>query len=172
MAAAEVQFQSISPLTMITKQKAMDALAKYGSKAAAARALNMDRNAFRWALGDRAPSEMSKGEKAAAGGAVSSAPHRSASGMSRGQFAAVFDADTRTRLALRAGIRTLTNEDEIVDDMQFRTERCRRASTARWKKISEEREFAAYRFTVGGKAFWSTPATKRWAISNVEGVDQ
>jgi hypothetical protein len=139
----------------MTPQEAKEAVSKYGSQRAAARALKVTRHALEWALRNE-PSSATKTVR-----------HR---GLSRSQFAAAFDNDTRCRLALRSGVVTLTDDEEIIDDAQFRTERCKHAPTSGWRRISEEAEFAKFRFSARGKIFWSTQTTKRWALANVEGA--
>lgn len=87
-------------------------------------------------------------------------------GVSRAAFAARFDVVTRTREAVRTGVATLTNDDEILTDSEFRA-RCPGASANVWRQVTSEDEFAGNRFRVGDGIHWATRATVRWALAEV-----
>jgi hypothetical protein len=91
---------------------------------------------------------------------------RGKSGVSRDNFQAMFDADTAVRQAIRSGVATLGN-DELLNDSQFRRERCNGATQLRWRQIADEPEFASHQFRCGGKVWWATRATVKWALKHV-----
>ena len=162
---------------MATPQEIKLAFEQHGSQTEAARALNISESKVRWGLYKAGvkPKPLSHNEKRGEGGSVISptsilkvTPVK-VKGLSREQFAASFDNDTRIRNALRAGLITLT-DNSIIEDAEFRAEGCRHAPSSGWRRISEEPEFSDYRFTAKGHIFWGTPATKKWALENVEGV--
>lgn len=90
------------------------------------------------------------------------------SSLSRAAFQAMYDHDTRQRECIRAGVKSLTNPDEIVEEAEFR-KRCS-AHTNRFRQVAEEAEFRPYQFMAGGKVHWAHPETKKWAMANVEGT--
>ena len=159
-----------------TPEEVQQAVQQHGSMSAAARALNIGRAKVKYTLyaggyKERIPSD-------ALVRRVTPTPTTilgvtpvctKKAGLSREQFAASFDNDTRVRNALRVGVASL-NDDSIIEDAEFRVERCKRAPTNGWRKISEEPEFAPYRFTTRGRVFWGSVETKQWALENVEGV--
>jgi hypothetical protein len=148
----------------ITTTQALAAVKRYGSQRAAAKALGFkSHKPISSALKRAQPAESTP----------TSAPTkrvRRSKGLSRAQFAATFDNDTRIRTFVVAAVKSLTNEDEILEDSQFRVERCQKASLTGWRTITAEPEFAQYRFEVKNKIFWTTPTTRKWALENVEGA--
>ena len=89
-------------------------------------------------------------------------------GLSRESFREKFDQDTRLREAIRRGVATLTNDEEILRESDFRSDRCESVPTAGFRQVAAEDEFRKYRFTTGSDEFhWTTPATKQWALKNV-----
>ena len=93
-------------------------------------------------------------------------------GLSRSQLRDKFDANTKARNAIRRGLGTLIEaenpeDDPILDEAQFRSERCGDINTIGFRRIADEPEFVKYQFLVGGKVFWTTPRTKIWALENV-----
>ena len=97
-------------------------------------------------------------------------PARRIAGMSRNQFAAKYDNDTRIRVAIQAGVATLTDPDEILEDQEFRSSRCANIHINHFRQIAEEPEFTKYQFRKGSRVFWANPATVKWAIETVEGT--
>ena len=92
--------------------------------------------------------------------------------MNRADFMAKHDTATKTRLAIQKAASTLIesedpNEDPILEDAEFRLERCIGANTAIFRRVAEEPEFRQFQFRQGDKIFWTTPRTKRWAIEEV-----
>ena len=92
--------------------------------------------------------------------------------MNRAQFLSKYDINTKTREAIRRGINTLTEQeipeqDEILEDSDFRLERCGDASLAVYRKIANEQEFKELQFGIGDKIFWATKRQRNWAIENV-----
>ena len=92
--------------------------------------------------------------------------------LSRSQFTAQYDRDTRLRLAIEKGVATLTNLDEIINDATFRVERCGNPPSAGWRQIAEEAQFKQYQFQAGGQTHWAHPDTKEWAITHVQGAHE
>jgi hypothetical protein len=90
--------------------------------------------------------------------------------MSRAEFAAKYDNDTRLRVAIRGGVASLTDADEILEDSVFRTQRCGNVHCNRFRQVAEEPEFRKYQLSKGGKSFWSHPSGVKWALENVEGA--
>lgn len=93
-------------------------------------------------------------------------------GISRSQLKDKFDANTRNRNAIRRGLQTISEsenpeDDPILDEAQFRSERCGDLNTIGFRRIADEPEFLDYQFKVGDKVFWTTPRTKQWALGNV-----
>ena len=93
-------------------------------------------------------------------------------GMTRQQFLSKYDVNTKSREAIRRGLETLIekenpNEDDILEDAQFRTERCGDPNAAGWRGIASEPEFLRFQFKVGEKVFWTTPRTRQWALESV-----
>lgn len=110
--------------------------------------------------------------KTAGGSGSTVKKRRPTRAMNRAQFMSKYDEDTRVREAVKMGIATLcedgpAEDDEIVEDAEFRMERCGGVATGRWRYITDEPEFKPYRFESGGKRFWTTPRTKKWALANV-----
>lgn len=92
--------------------------------------------------------------------------------MSRSQFAAQFDKDTRIRESLETGIKSLSGTEDVMEDSTFRVERCSNAPSTGWKIISSEPKFKPYRFCIKNRVFWGSVETKQWAMKNVEGVHE
>lgn len=93
-------------------------------------------------------------------------------GISRAQLRDKFDLNTRIRNAIKRGLATLVEaedpeDDPILDEGQFRSERCGDMNVTGFRRIAEEPEFLAHQFRVGEKIFWTTPRTKQWALENV-----
>lgn len=84
---------------------------------------------------------------------------------SREQFVSEFDADTKTRQAIRAGLAQL--EDEIVPDAAFRQDYCENAATAGWRAVCGEHEFHGHRLAVSSSIFWGSKESVKWALQNV-----
>jgi len=94
------------------------------------------------------------------------------SGISRSQLKDKFDSNTKARNAIRRGLETLVEmenpeDDPILDEAQFRSERCGDVNTVGFRRIADEPEFIKYQFRVGDKIFWTTLRTKQWALENV-----
>jgi hypothetical protein len=90
--------------------------------------------------------------------------------LSRRQFASQYDLDTKLRHIIQAGVKTLVNSDEILEDSVFRRERCFNCPTCGWKEVGAEKAFSRYRFQAGGKVHWASPCTKKWALRHVHGA--
>ena len=95
-----------------------------------------------------------------------------AASMTRSQFLSKFDINTKTREALRRGVATLTEsdnseDDEILEDSEFRLDRCHDVSLQVYRKIANEPEFKNYQFRMGDRILWTTPRQHIWAIENV-----
>lgn len=99
-----------------------------------------------------------------------SPPASRSGGLSRKQFAAQFDHDTRIRTAIAKGTASLTSLDDIVDDSVFRRDRCGSCPTSGWREVCGEEPFSKYRFFASGKIFWANPKTKQWALENIHGA--
>jgi len=92
--------------------------------------------------------------------------------MNRSGFLSKYDVNTRTREALRRGIKTLKEaedpaDDEILEDPSFRQERCDDVSLQAYRAVANEDEFIRYQFRIGDKVMWTTPRQRQWAIDNV-----
>jgi hypothetical protein len=90
-----------------------------------------------------------------------------ATGLTRADLLDKFDSATRARGLVREGVATLTDDDEIFLSSRFCSERCHGASALSFKQIAQEPEFQQYQFRVGDQIFWSTPATKAWALQSI-----
>jgi hypothetical protein len=145
--------------TELKRDEAIALVKKHGGIAAAAAAYGCNRSTVSRVINGHRSDFCAKGR----------AKGRS---FSRDEFAASFDNDTRTRLALRGGVASLEDDDEILEDADFRASRCRQAHATSWRRIGEESEFAKHRFIVKGKVFWSTVATRKWALQTVEGATE
>ena len=156
----------------MTPKEAKAAVEKHGTEVAAARALGVSRSRIRWQLFKGGYAARPDGRGQAAPPFATKVNGRHKLGMTRADFVAAFDTDTRIRTSLRLGLATLIDNEQIIEDAEFRTERCRRAPSSGWRKISDEPEFAKHRFNVKGRYFWATIATVRWALNNVEGASQ
>jgi len=91
-------------------------------------------------------------------------------GLSRGEFLSKYDVETRMRECISKGIAQLINDNQIYDESEFRTQLCDSAPTNGFNQVASEPAFAKYRWMIKGKRFWSTPATKEWALTNVSGA--
>jgi hypothetical protein len=78
-----------------------------------------------------------------------------------------FDTNTRALGLIREGVLTLTSDDEILPSSKFCSDRCHGTGSLPFKQIAQEPEFQQYQFRVGDQIFWSTPATKVWALQNI-----
>ena len=141
----------------ITTAQAQAAVSRYGSQRKAAKA-----------LGFKSRKPITNALKRVE--TPSNPRTRRSKGLSRAQFAATYDGDTRTRTFVETAVQTLTDDEVILDDAQFRVERCHKASTGNWRTITSEPAFTKYRFEVKGKVFWTSPTTKKWALENIEGA--
>lgn len=92
------------------------------------------------------------------------APKRPKRGMSKAEFAAQFDLDTRMRVALRKVVREL-GADEILKDSEMRKE-CGSPSNG-WKNVTEDEEFHPYQFRLGNDLFWASKNTVDWVLGNM-----
>jgi len=90
--------------------------------------------------------------------------------LSRSQFAAQFDRDTRLRTAILKGIATLDDEDEILNEATFRVDRCGSPPSGGWRDVAAEPQFKQYQFIAGGQVHWAHPSTKKWALAAVQGA--
>jgi len=93
-------------------------------------------------------------------------------GMTRGQFAAQYDCNTKIRDAIQRGIQQLMRsenpeDDMILKDTEFRAELCGNVAAMGWRQIAGEQEFLKYQFRSRQDIFWTTPRTKKWALENV-----
>lgn len=88
-------------------------------------------------------------------------------GFSKNEFCEHFDENSKIRSAIRKGVLTLTDDDEILEDARFRQNRCDNPPVSGWRRIAEEQEFTKYQFRAGNKIWWTTPKTKEWALINV-----
>jgi len=92
--------------------------------------------------------------------------------MNRADFLSKYDLNTKTREAIRRGIKTIheqenSEEDELLEDSEFRLDRCGDASVSAFRRIANEPEFRDYQFSVGDRIFWTTARQKQWAIESV-----
>ena len=92
--------------------------------------------------------------------------------MNRVQFLSRYDINTKTRDAIRQGVQTLKEsempeEDEILEDADFRLDRCGNVNLQVYRKIANETEFSKFQFNVADKVFWTTIRQRNWAIENV-----
>jgi len=172
----------------LSNTEAVKAVEKYGSQRNAASALGIARSTLQLALARETDDSGALTHNRLAGlngngngktngknGHTSPRPPRliprkGRTSMTRSAFAALYDNETRTRNSIHAGVATLVDDDEIIDDAHFRTERCKHGSVNGWRVISEDPAFLKYRFQVRGKVFWTTPKTKTWALANIEGA--
>lgn len=94
------------------------------------------------------------------------------SGMTRSQFMAKYDYNTRIREAIRKGIVSLTEQDKpendvILEESEFRLHRCENIPVNGFKQIARESEFLKYQFKIGEKVFWTTTRQRKWALENI-----
>lgn len=82
----------------------------------------------------------------------------------RDTFMAQFDDETATRNSIRAGLDKLT-DDDILSDVDFK--RMCAAPANGWRQIADEDEFVPYQFRCSGKIWWTTKATKKWALREI-----
>lgn len=103
------------------------------------------------------------------GGQKVSAPRGDS--MNRTAFLAKYDDNTRIRNAIKKGLPTLTGakaeDDDILEEVKFRLERCDCPNAVGFRPIAEEPEFAKHQFRVGDKIFWTTMRTREWALQSV-----
>jgi len=97
---------------------------------------------------------------------------KSTSSMNRSQFLSKYDTSTKTRDAIRRAVSTLIEEDDpekdqIVEDVDFRMNRCDNVSIQFYRQTANEPEFEKYQFRMGDKIFWTTPRQVQWAVENV-----
>jgi len=116
------------------------------------------------------PSDYRKKKKAASQKPNSQKLH--GKGMNREQLLERYDVNTKLRSALQAGVTTIVEQpdpadDETIEDVEFRMERCQSSNVAGWRTIAAEPEFAQYQFRIGDKTFWTTPRNVEWAIENI-----
>lgn len=95
---------------------------------------------------------------------------RAVAGLSREQFAATFDNDTRIRNALVKTVAWLETQDELFDDAAIRA-KCACPSSG-WRLVSAEPEFKKYQFCIKNRIFWASRATRSWALNNVQGASE
>ena len=101
-----------------------------------------------------------------------SSPKLHGKGMNREQLLEKYDINTRLRNALQDGVATIVEQpnpvdDETIEDVEFRMERCQSSNVAGWRTIVAEPEFAQYQFRIGDKTFWTTPRNVEWAIEHI-----
>jgi len=106
------------------------------------------------------------------GSRPSKATTKKGGAMNRAGLQKKYDHNTKTRESIRAGIATLKeadnpDEDDILDDVTFRTERCDNPNTNGYRQIADESEFRRNQFLIGDRLHWTTPRTKKWALVNV-----
>lgn len=92
--------------------------------------------------------------------------------MNRSEFMAKHDPATKTRLAIQRGILTLveaelSDEDPILENTEFRLDRCIGVNIQLFRSVADEPEFRDNQFRQGDKIFWTTKRTKRWALEHV-----
>jgi len=97
---------------------------------------------------------------------------RHGKGMNRTQLLERYDVNTKLRNALQSGVATLIEQanpedDESLEDVEFRMDRCQSNNVAGWRTIAAEPEFAKYQFRISDKIFWTTPRNVEWAIENI-----
>jgi len=95
-------------------------------------------------------------------------PVATAQSLSRRDLAVLYDLDTRTRTAMRAGVALLTNEESYIPDSVFRTQQCQGAPNNNWRRIASEAEFRAFQVRFKESAvYWTTPEGKKWALIHI-----
>lgn len=91
--------------------------------------------------------------------------------MNRSAFLAKYDDNTRIRNAIKKGLATLAKpkaeDDDIIEEIKFRIERCNCSNAIGFRPIAQEPEFTKHQFRVADKIFWTTTRNKEWALRNV-----
>ena len=88
-------------------------------------------------------------------------PVRLKASMSREDMLREHDSETKAVAAIRAALDKLT-DDLIYKDHDFRVLFCDSVPVTPFKKAAAR--FRQNRFRIGAQLFWSTPATKEWAL--------
>jgi hypothetical protein len=85
--------------------------------------------------------------------------------MTRQEFMSIYDTNTKIREGIRRGLKALTGDD-VVRDVDFRTDWCGVSNATGWRSVAEEEEFAEYQFVCDGVR-WALPETVEWAVESI-----